>query len=146
MHIFISELGRHWFRLWLDLYSVSAPSHWLNQCWCIVKWSYNKVQRNLNQNTCTMIFLSTKCAWKYHLQNAKHFASVSTCEENTDHVLTRLDCKLRRKANLPFPEFGGFGRPRTPSWTVSRGNCSALWPCDVSHQCLFHPQEDPPTN
>ena len=52
----VSELGQHWFRLWLVAYS--APSHYLNQCWIIVKWiPRNKVQLNFNQNT---KFSSTK--------------------------------------------------------------------------------------
>ena len=49
-HICVTELGQHWFRLWLGTYSV--PSHNLNQCWVIVNWALrNKLQWNFNQNT-----------------------------------------------------------------------------------------------
>ena len=49
-HICVSESGQHWFRKWLIAYS--APSHFLNQCWVIVKWTLrNKLQWNFAQNT-----------------------------------------------------------------------------------------------
>ena len=49
-HICVSELGQHWFRQWLVVYS--APSHYLNQCWITVDWNLrNKLQWNFNQNT-----------------------------------------------------------------------------------------------
>ena len=45
-----SKLGHHWFKQWLN--TCSLPSHYLNQCWIIVKWTLaNKFQWNLSQNT-----------------------------------------------------------------------------------------------
>ena len=42
-HICVVELGHHWFRQWLV--ACSAPSHYLNQCWNIVNWTFrNKLQ------------------------------------------------------------------------------------------------------
>ena len=53
-HICISDLGQHWFRLWLV--ACSAPSHDLNQCWLIVNWTLrNKLQWNLNRNSIIFI-------------------------------------------------------------------------------------------
>ena len=49
-HIWVSESGQHWFRQWLVAYS--APSHYLNQCWFIVNWTFtNKLYWCFNQNT-----------------------------------------------------------------------------------------------
>ena len=36
-HIYASESGQHWFRLWPVSYSV--PSRYLNQCWVIDNWT-----------------------------------------------------------------------------------------------------------
>ena len=48
-HIWVSELGQHWFRWRLVAYSVA--SHYLIQCWVIVNWTLrNKLQWNFNQN------------------------------------------------------------------------------------------------
>ena len=61
-HICVSEWGQHWFRWWLVAYS--APSHYLNQCWIIVRWTLrNTLQWNFNQNTKLFIHLF-KCIWK----------------------------------------------------------------------------------
>ena len=50
MHICVVELGHHWFRQWLV--TCSAPSHYLNQCWNIVNWTFrNKLQWIFNRNT-----------------------------------------------------------------------------------------------
>ena len=35
-HIYVSDLGQHWFRLWLV--ACPAPSHYLNQCCLLVNW------------------------------------------------------------------------------------------------------------
>ena len=44
----------HWFRWWLVAWL--APSHYLNQCWNIVNWTFrNKLQWNLNWNLCIFI-------------------------------------------------------------------------------------------
>ena len=44
------EINHHWFRKWLVAWP--APSHYLNQCWDIVKWALgNKLQWNLNWNS-----------------------------------------------------------------------------------------------
>ena len=49
-HIFLSELGQHWFRKWLV--ACSAPNHYLNQCCLIVNWTLrNKFQWNFNKNS-----------------------------------------------------------------------------------------------
>ena len=49
-HICVGELGQHWFRKWLVVYS--APSYYLNQCWVNVNWTLrNKLKWNFNQNT-----------------------------------------------------------------------------------------------
>ena len=34
----VNKLGHHWSRQWLV--ACSAPSHYLNQCWIIVNWTY----------------------------------------------------------------------------------------------------------
>ena len=48
-HIFVSELGQHWFRWRLVAYW--APSHYLNICWVIGNWIFrNKLQWNFSQN------------------------------------------------------------------------------------------------
>ena len=48
-HICISNLGYHWFRLWLV--ACSAPSHYLNRCWHIVDWTFgSKFQWNFYQH------------------------------------------------------------------------------------------------
>ena len=39
----------HWFRLWLV--TCLVPSHYLNQCWLIVKWMLRTLQWNSNRNT-----------------------------------------------------------------------------------------------
>ena len=68
-HICVSESGQPWFRLWFVAYSV--PSHYLNQCWVIVNWTFrNKLHWNFYQNT---IFHSRKCIWTYRLRNGGHF-------------------------------------------------------------------------
>ena len=47
-HICVVELGHHWFRYWLV--ACSAPSHYLNQCWNSVNWTFrNKLQWNFNR-------------------------------------------------------------------------------------------------
>ena len=44
----------HWFRKWLVAWP--APSHYLNQCWVIVNWTFrNKLQWNLNGNSNILI-------------------------------------------------------------------------------------------
>ena len=44
--ICVSELGQHWFRLWLV--GCPAPSHYLNKWWNIVNWTLrNKLQWSL---------------------------------------------------------------------------------------------------
>ena len=44
----------HWFREWLVTWT--APSQYLSQCWNIVNCTLrNKLQRNLNQNSCIFI-------------------------------------------------------------------------------------------
>ena len=49
-HICVIKLGHHWFRYWLV--ACSAPSHYLNQCWNIVNWTFrNKLQWNFNRNS-----------------------------------------------------------------------------------------------
>ena len=48
-HICINGSGQHWFRSWLVSYS--APSHDLNQCCVIIKWTLRKhLQWNFHQN------------------------------------------------------------------------------------------------
>ena len=48
-HTCIGNLGHHWFRYLLVVFSV--PCHYLNQCWNIVNWTLsNKLQLNLNRN------------------------------------------------------------------------------------------------
>ena len=48
-HICVRETGRQWFRYWLV--ACFAPSHYLNQCWVIFKWTLrNKLQWNFNEN------------------------------------------------------------------------------------------------
>ena len=50
LHICVSQLGLHWFRLWLV--PCSAPCNNLNQCWLIVNWTPgNKFQWNSNLNS-----------------------------------------------------------------------------------------------
>ena len=49
-HICVSELGENWFWEWLV--ALSAPSHYLNQCWLIINCTLrNKLHWNFNQNT-----------------------------------------------------------------------------------------------
>ena len=49
-HICVSKSGQHWFRQWPVAYS--APSHYVKQCWDIVKLTLrNKLKWNFNQNT-----------------------------------------------------------------------------------------------
>ena len=44
------QTNHHWFRKWLVAWT--APSHYLKQCWNIVKWTLgNKLQWNFNQNS-----------------------------------------------------------------------------------------------
>ena len=53
-HICVSELGQHWFRQWLV--ACSVPSHYLNKCWFIAKWTPgNKFQWNSNRNSTIFI-------------------------------------------------------------------------------------------
>ena len=40
-HICVCKLSTHWFRLWLV--TCVAPSHYLNQCWLIVNWTFNSL-------------------------------------------------------------------------------------------------------
>ena len=53
-HICVVDLGHHWFR---QCYvACSAPSHYLNQCWNIVNWTFrNKLQWNFNLNSSIFI-------------------------------------------------------------------------------------------
>ena len=49
-HICVSELGQHWFRQ--CLVACSVPSHYPNQCWLIVNWTFrNKLQWSFNRNS-----------------------------------------------------------------------------------------------
>ena len=51
-HTRFSESDQHWSRQWLVtiIHHHSAPSHYLNQCWVVVKWTVrNKLQWNINQ-------------------------------------------------------------------------------------------------
>ena len=50
LHICVTELGQHGFRLWLVAYT--APSHYFNQCWVFVNWTCRKqLQWNSNEDT-----------------------------------------------------------------------------------------------
>ena len=61
LHIYVNKLGQHYFRKWLV--TCLVPSHYLNQCWLIVNWTFrNNFQWNLNGN-----FLSRKCNWECSL-------------------------------------------------------------------------------
>ena len=56
----------------------SAPGHYLNQCWNIVKWTHrNKFRWNLHWNI--KYFFWRICVWKCHLRNAVHLISASLC-------------------------------------------------------------------
>ena len=47
--ICVSNLGHHWFILWLVTWLV--PIHYLNRCWGVVNWTLkNKLQWNFNQS------------------------------------------------------------------------------------------------
>ena len=60
-HFRVSESGQHWFRYWLVAFL--APSHYLNQCWVIVRWILrNKLQCNWNWNTKCFI---QKSIWNF---------------------------------------------------------------------------------
>ena len=49
-HICVVELGHNRFRLWLV--ACSTPSHYQNQCWNTVHWTFrNKLQWNFNRNS-----------------------------------------------------------------------------------------------
>ena len=49
-HICVVELGHHLLRQWLVV--CSAPSHYPNQCWNIVSWTFrNKRRWNFNRNS-----------------------------------------------------------------------------------------------
>ena len=48
------------------------PSHYLNQCWCIVNWNLrNKLKWNFNQNT--ILFIHENAYLKQRLRNGGHF-------------------------------------------------------------------------
>ena len=65
LHICVSELGHHWFRYWPVAYSV--PSHYLNQCWFIVKWdSWEQISVKFVSEF--YHFHPRKCIWKCCLQ------------------------------------------------------------------------------
>ena len=49
-HICVTNLGHHWFTLWLV--ACSAPNHYLNQCCIVVNWTLtNKIQSNCVRNS-----------------------------------------------------------------------------------------------
>ena len=69
-HICVSELGQHWFRLWLVAFS--APSHCLNLCWLIVNCTNgNKIRWNSNRNS--VIFIGENAFEIVVCQNGGHF-------------------------------------------------------------------------
>ena len=50
---------------------ITAPNHYLRQCWNIVNCSRrNKLQGSFNQN---VNFSSRRCSWKYRLRNGCDF-------------------------------------------------------------------------
>ena len=64
-HICVVELGHHWFRQWLV--ACSALSHYLNQCWNIVNWTFrNKLQWNFNHVVCKMASILSRPQWVNH--------------------------------------------------------------------------------
>ena len=76
----VNELGHHWFRRWLV--ACSVPSHYLNQCWLIVKWTPgNILQSNLN----FIIFIQENAIENVVGQNEVQFVQGEmsyTCEES----------------------------------------------------------------
>ena len=112
-HICVVELDHHWFRQWLV--TCSAPSHYLNQCWNIVNWTFsNKLQWNFNQNSTIFIqdivFKNVVCKMASILsrpQWVKRAALIrqSKCEtsyHNDDETKLPLFC--RRHPLSCFPE------------------------------------------
>ena len=73
LHICVSGSGQLWFRYRLFVYS--APSHYLNECGVIVKWTLtiNVSEILLKYKT----FHLWKCVWRYRLQNGSHLFKVS---------------------------------------------------------------------
>ena len=94
LHMCVAKLDQHWFRE--ILVACSVPSHHLNQCWLIGKWTLrNELQWNLNGNTKLFVHENAyalypceqtsvkfesninacfkKYIWKYHLHNGGHF-------------------------------------------------------------------------
>ena len=64
--ICISESGQHWFRQCLVTYS--APSHYQNQCWIIVNWTFQwKFSQNaqlfIHENTFEYIVCTVVAIW-----------------------------------------------------------------------------------
>ena len=54
-HIYVWTTYQHCFRQWLV--ALSAPSHYLNQCWNFVNSKFgNKFQWNLKRNSCIFIY------------------------------------------------------------------------------------------
>ena len=69
-HICVSELGQHWFRLWLV--ACSAPSHYLNQSCPIINWTHgDNFQWNLNRNS--LIFIQENAPENIVCQNGGRF-------------------------------------------------------------------------
>ena len=90
-HLSYSEWARHWFRKWLVAYS--APGHYLNQCWVIVKCK---------------AFHSWKCMWKSRLRNCGHLVQGELSEAAVD-IRVPFDgvegdiCKHSSTVALTFP-------------------------------------------
>ena len=59
-HLGVNDPDHHWFRLWLV--ACSAPSHYLNKCWLIVKWTLRKkLKWNFNENVLIFIQENVVC-------------------------------------------------------------------------------------
>ena len=79
-HIYVSEIGQHWFRQWLGAFSV--PIHYMNQWWLVVNWTPgNKFRCNSNRN-------SIICIQKLHLKlsSAKMVAILSWGRGLVPHI------------------------------------------------------------
>ena len=92
MHIFISDLCHHWFRLWLLPWW--APSHYLNQCWITINWTLkinlSETWIKMAQFFTTKINSKTSSATWWHHQMEKFFVLLAHCVGNSPVLVTTL--------------------------------------------------------
>ena len=120
IHLFVSELGYHWFKLWLS--ACSAPSHHFNQCRCLVKCAFgNKYVWSLIQDTISFI-----------QENKSENGKITT-------ILSQSICFNSLKPNDEFVR--QWNRPSLVKIKACRMLCAKPLPEPMLVYCKVEPQE-----